>query len=152
MTNLSLDTYLPYRLSMASNKVSALIAKAYEVRFGLTIPQWRILVVLSEGIALSQKGLIERTAMDKVTISRSVGTLVVRGLLVKDNVMPDRRKDVLSLSAGGLGIVAEVAPLALEFEANLITSLDATQCASLHAMLRQLEGRAEALMVESQKR
>ena len=147
MTKLTLDTYLPYRLSMASNKVSALIAKAYEARFGLSIPQWRILVVLSEGMALSQKGLIERTAMDKVTISRAVATLVARGLLVKENALPDRRKDVLSLSHAGLSIVAEVAPLALEFEASLIASLDATQQESLHAMLRLLESRADTLMV-----
>ena len=59
MSTLTLDTYLPYRLSVASNKVSGLIAKAYETRFSLTIPQWRVLVILSDGTALSQKGLIE---------------------------------------------------------------------------------------------
>ena len=44
---LKLDSYLPYRLSVASNAVSGLIARAYEDRFGLTVPQWRVICVLA---------------------------------------------------------------------------------------------------------
>ena len=38
-TPLRLDDYLPYRLSVAANAVSQLIARAYVERFGLTVPQ-----------------------------------------------------------------------------------------------------------------
>ena len=51
---LRLDSYLPYRLSVASNAVSGLIARAYEDRFGLTIPQWRLVCVLAEEGGLTQ--------------------------------------------------------------------------------------------------
>jgi DNA-binding MarR family transcriptional regulator len=145
MPHLNLDTYLPYRLSMASNKVSALIAKAYEARFGLSVPQWRILVILSEGIALSQKGLIERTAMDKVTISRAVGTLVTRGLLLKANGPGDRRIDILTLSDAGRSIVADVTPLALKFEGDLIAVIGTDKAVELADMLRKLQACADAL-------
>ena len=53
-TGLKLDAYLPYRLSVASNAVSGLIARAYEDRFGLTIPQWRLICVLAEDGGLTQ--------------------------------------------------------------------------------------------------
>jgi DNA-binding MarR family transcriptional regulator len=145
MTKLVLDTYLPYRLSVASNKVSSLIAKAYETRFGLTIPQWRILVILSDGLALSQKGLIEQTAMDKVTISRAVAALVTRGLLRKESSAPDRRSDILTLSQAGRAIVAEVAPLALEFESSLVSAIGQKSADDLADMLRKLEIQAELL-------
>jgi DNA-binding MarR family transcriptional regulator len=145
MSLLILDTYLPYRLSMASNKVSALIAKAYETRFGLSVPQWRVLVILSEGTPLSQKGLIERTAMDKVTISRTVGALVTRGLLLRVNRGGDRRMNVLTLSQAGRDIVSEVTPLALEFEAALITAIGTQPAYELGDMLRKLEACAETL-------
>ena len=56
---LQLDSYLPYRLSVASNAVSGLIARAYEDRFGLSIPQWRLVCVLAEDGGLSQAGLCE---------------------------------------------------------------------------------------------
>jgi DNA-binding MarR family transcriptional regulator len=145
MADLILDAYLPYRLSVASNKVSALISKAYEARFGLSVPQWRLLVILSEGVALSQKEVVDRSAMDKVTISRAVAALVLRGLLVRNNRAHDRRVDVLSLSDAGRTIVAEVTPLVLGFEASLIDAIGQNQARALATMLRALEARADEL-------
>ena len=55
--SLQLDAYLPYRLSVASNAVSRLIARAYEGRFGLSVPEWRLLAVLAEGEGLTQNAL-----------------------------------------------------------------------------------------------
>lgn len=145
MTLLHLDTYLPYRLSMASNKVSSLISKAYQTRFGISVPQWRILVILAEGTAMSQKALIERTAMDKVTISRAVAALVTRGLLIRRESDGDRRIDDLNLSATGQDIVSEVTPIVLAFEANLIEVIGRENAQHLDTMLRKLESCAEAL-------
>ena len=45
---LRLRDYLPYRLSVAANAVSQLIARAYKEQFGLTVPQWRLLAVLAD--------------------------------------------------------------------------------------------------------
>ncbi|HEY9219901.1 MAG TPA: MarR family winged helix-turn-helix transcriptional regulator, partial [Phenylobacterium sp.] len=72
---LRLDDYLPYRLSLASNAVSRLIARAYEDRFGLKIPEWRVLCVLAEGGAVAPGELVARTGMDKVTVSRAAQAL-----------------------------------------------------------------------------
>ncbi|MFN9926969.1 MAG: hypothetical protein ACK53I_08530, partial [Phenylobacterium sp.] len=63
-SGLELDQYLPYRLSVASNAVSGLIARAYEDRFGLTIPQWRLLCVLAEDGGLTQVQIVSRQAFD----------------------------------------------------------------------------------------
>jgi DNA-binding MarR family transcriptional regulator len=145
MTPLNIDTYLPYRLSVASNKVSALIAKAYETRFGLTVTQWRLLVILSGGAALSQKGVIERSAMDKVTISRAVAATVTRGLVIRSNGAQDRRTDVLTLSDAGRAIVEEVTPLVLALEASLVEVIGAGEAIALDDMLRKLEAQADKL-------
>ena len=80
-TALRLDGYLPYRLSVASNAVSRLIARAYEDRFGLTIPQWRLVAVLGEHGPLTQQAIGMRTVMDKVTVSRATQGLVKRRLV-----------------------------------------------------------------------
>jgi DNA-binding MarR family transcriptional regulator len=145
MTPLNIDTYLPYRLSVASNKVSALIAKAYETRFGLTVTQWRLLVILSGGAALSQKSVIERTAMDKVTISRAVAAMFARGLVIRSNGAQDRRIDMLTLSDAGRAIVEEVTPLVLALEASLIEAIGTQKASALDEMLRKLEARADKL-------
>src|SRR5258708_10943300 len=75
---LRLDGYLPYRLSVASNAVSRLIARAYEDRFGLTIPQWRLIAVLAEDGPLTQQAIGARTVLDKVTVSRTTQGMVKR--------------------------------------------------------------------------
>ncbi len=145
MTRLVLDTYLPYRLSVASNKVSGLIARAYEKRFGLTIPQWRIMVTLAGGVSLSQKGLVERTAMDKVTISRAVGVLVNRGYLIKSENLPDKRSDLLSLCETGHEVVEAVSPLAQSIEAALKGAIGQENAIFLDKMLRELEAQVDLL-------
>ena len=142
---LNLESYLPYRLSVASNKVSALISKAYEARFGLTIPQWRLLAILSEGLPLSQQGLVSRTAMDKVTVSRAAQALITRGLIQSRPSEKDRRAVELSLSPAGVAIVQEVAPVALAFEKSLIEAIGAQAAEKLETMLRKLEDQAEKL-------
>ncbi len=68
---LLLQEYLPYRLSIAANAVSRLIARAYEDRFGLTIPQWRLMAILGDEGALTQQALCGRSLMDKITVMRA---------------------------------------------------------------------------------
>ncbi|HEV7986046.1 MAG TPA: MarR family winged helix-turn-helix transcriptional regulator, partial [Steroidobacteraceae bacterium] len=67
---LRLQDYLPYRLSVAANAVSRVIARAYERQFGLKIPQWRLIAVLADEGPLTQQALCGRTVMDKVTVMR----------------------------------------------------------------------------------
>jgi DNA-binding MarR family transcriptional regulator len=145
MKPLNLETYLPYRLSVASNKVSALIAKAYESRFGLTIPQWRVLAVLSEGQAQSQQALVARTAMDKVTVSRAAAALIGRDLVRSKPSSSDKRAVELTLSTAGITIVQEVAPVALSMEKALIEAIGGPAAERLESMLRKLEEQAQKL-------
>ena len=75
-SGLQLDAYLPYRLSVASNAVSSLITRAYQDRFGLNVPQWRLVCVLREDGGLTQGQIVTRTLMDKVTVSRAAQALL----------------------------------------------------------------------------
>ena len=73
---LQLDNFLPYRLSVLTNLVSTAIAGAYRERFGLSIPAWRVLAVLANSPDLSAAEVGQRTAMDKVAVSRAVRALL----------------------------------------------------------------------------
>ena len=142
---LKLDAYLPYRLSVASNAVSGLIARAYEDRFGLSIPQWRLLCVLAEDGARTQGQLVARTVMDKVTVSRSAQGLVKRRLIGRSQHALDGRSHVLALTAEGQRLHAEIAPLALAYEAELIAGLERDEVALLQRLLSRLQASAERL-------
>jgi DNA-binding MarR family transcriptional regulator len=110
---LRLQDYLPYRLSVASNAVSRLIARAYEERFGLKIPQWRLIAVLADEGPLTPQALCGRTIMDKVTVMRAAQRLLQRRLLRRLPNRQDRRSHRLALTRSGARLYRQIVPLAL---------------------------------------
>jgi DNA-binding MarR family transcriptional regulator len=146
---LRLDAYLPYRLSVASNAVSGLIARAYQDRFGLTIPQWRVICVLAEDGGMTQGQIVARTVMDKVTVSRAAQELLKRRLVARSDHQADGRSHVLALTAEGTGLHAEIAPLALAYEAALISGLAPDEVGLLKRLLARLQTAAGQLAGES---
>lgn len=146
--SLKLDAYLPYRLSVASNAVSGLIARAYEDRFGLTVPQWRLICVLAEDRALTQVAIVSRTGMDKVTVSRAAQGLTKRRLVARSDHHADGRSHMLALTGEGVRLHSEIAPLALAYEAALIAGLAPTEVALLKRLLVRLQTAASALAGE----
>ena len=147
---LRLDAYLPYRLSVASNAVSGLIARAYQDRFGLTIPQWRLLCVLAEDGGLTQGQIVARTVMDKVTVSRAAQGLVKRRLVARTDHAADGRSHVLALTPEGVSLFGEIAPLALAYEAALISGLAPDEVALLKRLLSRLQAVAGPLAGEAE--
>ena len=142
---LKLDAYLPYRLSVASNAVSGLIARAYQDRFGLSVPQWRLICVLAEDGGLTQGQLVARTVMDKVTVSRAAQGLLKRHLVGRSDHHADGRSHVLTLTAEGASLYAEISPLALAYEAALIAGLAPDEVALLKRLLNRLQSAAGRL-------
>ena len=142
---LKLDDYLPYRMSVAANAVSELIARAYQARFGLTIAQWRLIAVLGEDGPLTQQALSARTVMDKVTVSRAAAALTERGLISRTPHEADGRSHRVALTVEGGLLYAEVAPLALGYEAQLLEAFSAFELQTVHNLLRRLEAAAMAL-------
>lgn len=143
-----LDRFLPYRLSVLSNRVSQTIAGAYARRFGLGVTEWRVIAVLGRYPGLSANGVAARTAMDKVAVSRTVARLLERGLIQRDTHDDDRRRSVLELSSDGYRIYDEVVPVALEYERRLLAPLDADERAQLDRLLRKLNDGLAQLDVE----
>jgi DNA-binding MarR family transcriptional regulator len=144
---LELEQFLPYRLSVLSNRISGAIAREYSQRFGLGVTEWRVMAVLGRYPDLSAGEVAQRTAMDKVAVSRAVASLLDAGRLQRDIHEGDRRRSVLRLSPAGRHIYDEVAPLALAFERSLLGEMDAAERALLFRLLDrldELELRAEA--------
>ena len=145
---LRLDDYLPYRLSVASNAVSSLIARAYQDRFGLSIPQWRLISVLAQDGALAQSQLVARTGMDKVMVTRAAQGLIGRNLAARSVHLEDGRSHLLTLTRAGIALHAEIAPLALAYEAACIAGLTPEDVTLLKRLLKRLQTAALALSGE----
>ena len=77
--DLILEEFLPYKLAIVSHTVSSLVARVYDKRFGLTIPEWRVIAIVGRFPGLSAVEVAERTMMDKVAVSRAVTKLIKSG-------------------------------------------------------------------------
>ena len=142
---LDLEHFLPYRLSVLSNRISQAIATRYAQRFGIGVTEWRVVAVLGRYPDLSAGEVAARTAMDKVAVSRAVARLLERELVERDTHGDDRRRSVLALSRAGRRIYDEIAPLALELERRLLSRLDRDERAALDALLDKLADGIEHL-------
>jgi DNA-binding MarR family transcriptional regulator len=136
---LRLQDYLPYRLSVAANAVSRLVARAYERQFGLKNPQWRLLAVLADEGPLTQQSLCGRTLMDKVTVMRAAHGLLRRRLLKRVPNGEDGRSHRLLLTAAGRRLYDRIVPLALAYEAQLLEGFEQREIERLDHLLRRVE-------------
>jgi len=135
---LELEHFLPYRLSILSNTVSQAIAREYQQRFDLSVTEWRVMAVLARFDTLSAREVADRTAMDKVAVSRALAGLVASARVIRRIHAGDKRRSVLRLSASGWKIHDSVAPLARAQERKLLARLSAEERKSLDRILDKL--------------
>jgi DNA-binding MarR family transcriptional regulator len=142
---IELERFLPYRLSVLANLTSSTIAVAYEQQFDLSIPEWRVIAVLSRYPGLSARDVAQKSRMDAVAVSRAVKRLLRAGRLQRTVDAADRRRSVLQVSRSGAAVYRQVAPLALRFEQDLLASFTAADRALLDRVIGRLQARAEVL-------
>lgn len=142
---IDLEHFLPYRLSVLTNVVSGAIAGVYQRRFGLSIPEWRVIAVLSQHPGRSASEVATLTRMDAVAVSRAVARLLRCGRIRRSISPHDRRRSVLQVSPQGESLYREVAPLALRYERDLLAGLRPAERRLLDAMLARLMTRADSL-------
>src|SRR5450755_4819515 len=98
---LELERFLPYRLSVLTNRISTAIARVYVRRFALTVAEWRVMAVIGRFGGMSANAVCERTAMDKVRVSRAVARLMAAEHLDRRVDAADRRRALLDLTPSG---------------------------------------------------
>jgi DNA-binding MarR family transcriptional regulator len=144
--NLSrLADFLPYLMSVTTNAVSDMIAGEYRARFGLKIPEWRVMAVLGDAGAQTQRMLVGATRMDKVAVNRACKVLEERGLVGRSPNSADGRSHHIELTAAGRAVHAEIMPLALDMEKRIFASLSAAEVTQLKDLLARINARVNEL-------
>lgn len=118
-----LNDYIPCQLATVSQSIIRSLASLLEERYGVSLPEWRVLAIICETPGLSAVAVARRAQMDTVAVSRAVTKLLDRGLVSRELDSEDRRRSVLDVSAPGLELHDEIAPLASELESNLLEDL-----------------------------
>ncbi len=142
---LDLPKFLPYRLSVVTEQVSKLVARAYSAPFGISIPEWRVIAHLGRSPGLSAKAIGEQTAMDKVKVSRAVARLSERRFIRREINPLDQRAMLLALTPAGRAILDSVGPAALDIEREIFNEFEPGEVAQFTRTLERIEARVARL-------
>jgi DNA-binding MarR family transcriptional regulator len=136
-----LERFVPFRLSVLANRMTRAVAGVYARRFSVSAPEWRTLAVLGRFGAMTANSVVERTAMDKVRVSRAVTRLLELNYITRRTDPLDRRRAILDLTASGTNVYRQIAPRALAVERELLQALDPDERAAFEAAISKLESR-----------
>ena len=142
---LILEDFLPYRMAVLSHTVSTTIAKVYEKKFSVSIPEWRVIAILGRFPGLSAVEVADRTMLDKVAVSRAVTKLIKNGRVDRQFADSDRRRSILNLSEEGQEVHNVIAPLALAFEQDLLQGISNDDFETFNLVVERLLAKARLL-------
>ena len=148
---LDLFRFVPFRLNRLAAEVSAALASEYQERYGLDIPEWRVLATLGfRNDACSAQYIADCTRTHKSTISRAVTALMERQLVERVENEDDRREFRLRMTKKGDALYEQLIPRLLRKEQEILSCLSAREQKDLAAMLGKIEQSLDLVQTSSE--
>jgi DNA-binding MarR family transcriptional regulator len=139
-SRLDLFRFVPFRLNRLSAEVSNALSGEYQARYGLDIPEWRVLATLGfRNDACSAQYISDCTRTHKSTISRAVTALMERQVVERVENTEDRREFRLRLTRKGRTLYEELIPRLLRKEQDILSCLSASERRQFAALLGKIE-------------
>jgi DNA-binding MarR family transcriptional regulator len=139
MATIKLERFLPYRVTRIADAVSLRFRRIYRDRFGLTVPEWRVLATLGQFKLMTAKEIGRHSGMHKTKVSRAIVGIEQRRWLKRRPNPVDRREELLTLTLEGRRAYDAVVPGMLAGESDLLAALGMAQSKSVLAALDRLE-------------
>jgi DNA-binding MarR family transcriptional regulator len=138
--HLDLFRFVPFRLNRLAAEVSSALSSEYQARYGLDIPEWRVLATLGfRNEACSAQYISHCTRTHKSTISRAVTALMDRQLVERVENEDDRREFRLRLTRKGKALYQQLIPRLLRKEQEILSCLSAQERRDFAGMLGKIE-------------
>jgi len=134
----NLETFLPHQLAASAARVSRLFGRHYADHHELSLPAWQVIAIVGRHAGISPSGVSERSAMDKVKVSRAAALLVQRGLLKQVQDPDDGRARRLHLTKRGETMLRDLVPLARRLESEVAGSMSRQEWAALRQALGRI--------------
>jgi DNA-binding MarR family transcriptional regulator len=139
-SRLDLFRFVPFRLNRLAAEVSAALSSEYQARYGLDIPEWRVLATLGfRNDACSAQYIAHCTRTHKSTISRAVTALMQRQLVERVENEEDRREFALRMTRKGKALYQQLIPRLLRKEQDILSCLSARERKDFAGMLGKIE-------------
>jgi DNA-binding MarR family transcriptional regulator len=140
LAKLDLFGFVPFRLNRLAAEVSAALSSEYHERYGLDIPEWRVLATLGfRDEACSAQYISHCTRTHKSTISRAVTALMSRQLVERVENQDDRREFALRMTRKGKALYQQLIPRLLRREQEILSCLSVKEREEFARMLGKVE-------------
>jgi len=140
---------LAYRVLLLSSTLARWTGPRYFKRFGLKLPERRILSVVSARGPSSVNEVSKIISIDKAWVSRTVPRLVNRGLLTIAPDPKNKRRKVLSITPKGASIDASILRTSIQREKTLVRNLTQRELNEFRRVLSILQLEAERMLQDS---
>jgi DNA-binding MarR family transcriptional regulator len=140
LPKLDLFRFVPFRLNRLAAEVSLALSSEYQERYGLDIPEWRVLATLGfRDEACSAQYISHCTRTHKSTISRAVTALMQRRLIERVENADDRREYALRMTRKGKSLYEQLIPRLLRKEKGILASLSVGEQREFARLLGKIE-------------
>lgn len=120
-----LERSLTYLLSTIVENGIGSANRAFEVRFGLTVRELRVLRVVRDNPGVMFTVIARRTLLERTLTSRIVSKLIKSGFVERSPIPTDARAFALAVTPEGEALCQRADPLTAEFEALMLSPLTA---------------------------
>jgi DNA-binding MarR family transcriptional regulator len=139
-TALDLFKFVPFQLNRLAAEVSSALSSEYRERYGVDIPEWRVLATLGfRNDACSAQYIAHCTRTHKSTISRAVTALMARQLVERVENAHDRREFQLRMTSKGKALYQQLIPRLLRREQEILSCLSAEERRNFAHLLGKIE-------------
>ncbi len=121
-----------------ANLIDRVFSGQLDGSFGMSVPEWRVLLTLARHPGLTAAEITSRWAMDKMAISRAIQRLEGDGHISRDRNPNDRRSYKLSLTASGEALHRKILPTANKRYREFVSCLTREELANLRGSLEKL--------------
>lgn len=135
---LRLSRFLPYQLNHLAETVSRSFSKIYAEKYGIGIPEWRVIATLGEHEVMTARDISTATSMHKTKVSRAVAALEKRDFIARDRNPDDMREQALRLAPAGIALYEDIIPKALAYSEDLQNALTSEQKQLLASVFDEL--------------
>ncbi len=133
-----------YRIHKLARSLTKGTTKYFMAHFDLSVPEIRVLSVISSYSPLSSSVVVDIAAMDKALVSRALDKLLKRGLVAVSADPTDQRKYIWSLTAVGKDVTDRIHAARVRRQARLFACISADEHAALQSILDRLFQSSEA--------
>ncbi|MEM1375290.1 MAG: MarR family winged helix-turn-helix transcriptional regulator [Pseudomonadota bacterium] len=140
-----LDRRVSYRISRLHGRLNAQAARILSATAGISLSQWRILVMIDAEAEISASEIVRMTKIDKAMVSRAIKSLSEDGLVKVVVSKADQRLHNVRMTPAGRERFMRAFPHMLDRQNSLVDRLAEGEAETLFRLLGKIEDAITAM-------